>query len=216
MPQLTGEFVEFKTDDSSAPGCWEGYVSVFGNVDKGNDITAKGAFLASIKEAKKNGMPPTTWSHGELIGDVHELREDAKGLFAKGQLWVGKGIQDVERAYAWAKGTSRKGMSFGYRASLYEIDQKTGVRTLKKVDLLEVAFTSFPMNPSAGLLGMKHDDGTFDVGALERALRDAGLTRSEAKAILHSGVSGLREADLEAASLAKEIRAIAASIVGHR
>ena len=43
---------EYKEVDTDEDGSFEGYASVFGNKDLGNDVVEKGAFMRSLKYKK--------------------------------------------------------------------------------------------------------------------------------------------------------------------
>lgn len=78
-------------------GCFEGYAAVFNVTDNVNDLILPGAFDASLQEAREEGrLPPLLWQHdpAEPIGVWRELREDAHGLYVKGELFV----SDIPRA----------------------------------------------------------------------------------------------------------------------
>lgn len=73
-------------------GEFEAIVAVFGNVDSGGDVIAKGAFADSLAEWASSGDPiPVVWSHDSNdpfshIGSVVEASETDTGLLVKGQL----------------------------------------------------------------------------------------------------------------------------------
>ena len=88
-------------------------------------------------------------------------------------------------------------MSIGYMPKVYEIDEETGVRSLKAVDLWETSFVNFPMNERATVESVKGAiaSGTFSKRQLEEILRDAGFSRQQSKAIVADGFSGLKHRD---------------------
>jgi len=187
-------------------GLFSGYGAVFGNVDLGGDIVEGGAFDESLKEwQSKDEMPAMFGFHSFVnpIGDWLEMREDEKGLFVKGQLWV-KGDKRIEQAvvaHNIMRGTGPKGLSIGYRVQDHE-DQETErgmVRKLKKVQLLEVSVVGFSMNPKAKVEAVKSltdDDGQIITKReMESVLRDAGLSRKQAKAFIAEGYKGLSRDD---------------------
>ena len=72
-------------------GVFEGYGSIFGNVDSYKEIVAAGAFAESLMQWKESGrLPPVLWQHrsGEPIGPHTDMEERADGLYVKGQLLV--------------------------------------------------------------------------------------------------------------------------------
>ena len=87
-------------------------------------------------------------------------------------------------------------MIVGFRPVRARRDQRTGVRRIAEIDLWEISVVTFPMQPEARVVAVK--SRPF-VGAaptereFERWLtRDAGLTRSEARALMRTGLEGLR------------------------
>ena len=185
--------------DESMPGRFEGYGSTFGNVDLGKDICVKGCFVRSLGDHSKGGtLPAMYWMHdrSEPVGDWLEMSEDSKGLRVVGQLWTGdKETEASRKAANLLRGTSAKGLSIGYGTKKYAYDQKTGVRSLEDVDLFEVSVVGYGMNPKALVTHIKSltDDGEIPaIRDVERLLRDAGLSASQAKAILSGGYKALQ------------------------
>ena len=67
-------------------------------------------------------------------------------------------------------------------------DQRSGVRRLKEIDLWEISVVTFPMQPNARILSVRSAPFAGRVPTtreFERWLtRDAGLTRSQARALM--------------------------------
>lgn len=193
----TADIIELKLDEESR--VIEGYASVFNNVDSYNDIVLPGAFTKSIKKRK----PAMLWQHesGQVIGMWDTMEEKPKGLFVKGKL---VDTTMGEDAYKLVKMGAVTGMSIGYSAKQYEIDQEKGTRKLMEVDLYEVSLVTFPANERAQITRVKSLDGKFMTEReFEEFLRDAGLlSREDAKVIVSRGYKALmsqRDAgDLEA------------------
>lgn len=191
--------VPFERKSLGEKGEFEGYGSVFGNVDLGGDIVMKGAFADSLREYKEtNELPLMPWFHKmELpIGDWLEMSEDEHGLKVKGCLWVGEEnkTDGSQMVYNLLKGTGPKGMSIGYSVledSIEQIEvngQKRTVRKLLRIKLWEVSIVPFGMNPLAKVTDAKSllsNDGEIkDIRGFERVLRDAGISQSQAKAFI--------------------------------
>ena len=206
----------------AAPGAFQGYGSIFGNVDLGKDVCEAGCFGRSLAEHKSRGtLPAMYWMHdrSEPCGDWLSMTEDDKGLAVDGLLWTGdKAIEASRKAYNLLRGTSPKGLSIGYMARKWRYDNKTGVRTLEDVDLLEVSVVGYGMNPEALVTHVKSiiQDGNIPaVRDLEDLLRDAGLSATQAKALLAHGYRALRDAegDAKAADL-DALRSLRAALRG--
>lgn len=129
----------------SEEGTFTGYASTFGDVDAYGDTFARGAFRKTLADAP---MRPLLWAHnpGEPIGTV-ELREDGRGLRARGRL-----ILEVERAreaHALLRAGALKGLSIGFVPRKYTWRDDGEGRVFKEVELAEVSLTPLPANPKA-------------------------------------------------------------------
>lgn len=174
--------LKFAGDDAEAAGRIDGYGAVFNLMDNGGDIIMPGAFKATLADWKRRkSMPPMLWQHkqSDPIGCWTELEEDEKGLKSGGNL-----IMEVPQAgiaRALIKGGAVKGMSIGYITRDADIDRKTGVRFIKKLDLYEISLVTIPMNPAAGVTSVKGDFLLLSDREQERFYRDGGLSQREAK-----------------------------------
>jgi HK97 family phage prohead protease len=184
-------------------GKFSGYGAVFNTVDHGNDIIQKGAFTRTLAEFKRAGtMPVMPWDHklSDTIGDWISMAEDHKGLFVEGQLWLGQGIQNAQRAYKMMKGTGSKGLSIGFVTKQSDRDSK-GRRLLQELEIIEVSPTPIPMNPEATVLRVKSLNGGVDPQKLESMLRDeCGLSAREAKSLMDGGFRALSSNDQDSSS----------------
>ncbi len=78
-------------------------------------------------------------------------------------------------------------------------------RTLKKIRLVEVSLVTFPANELARVTQVKIAP---DPRSLEKLLRDAGLSRSQAKALLAEGYSAAFRACDEPNDAGEELKAM--------
>ena len=143
-------------------GTFEGYASVFGNIDEQGDIVDKGAFAKTIQE---NGKVPLIWQHKpqEPIGVSLSLIEDSRGLKIQGQLNL-----DVVRgreAYSLLKQGAIRGLSIGYDVVKKTADN--GVRRLKELRLWEISLVTFPANTQAIVVSVKEDSDSRDETSVE-------------------------------------------------
>lgn len=165
--------------DGSETGTIEGYGSIYNVVDRGADIVLPGAFKKSLADwRKRKQMPPMLWQHDSWtpVGIWTEIEEDEKGLKVKGQLVLD--VPQAAQAHALMKAGVINSLSIGYETKEAAFDRQTGVRSIKQADLWEVSLVTFPMNRDATISGVK---GDFDPRAMEKALRDEGLSAREAK-----------------------------------
>ena len=177
---------------------FSGYGSTFGNTDRVGDVVRQGAFSKSLEGHKDQGTMPSLLLHHDLnrpIGVWTEMREDAKGLYVEGRLT--KGVRDADEAYNLLKDGALHSMSIGYRVVDEEYDRKTGINYLNEISLHEVSLVTIPANAAAVVTGVKNADGQPDISELERVLRDAGLSRKEAKAVLAAGFKAISEETVE-------------------
>jgi uncharacterized protein len=172
--------------DGEGVGKITGYGSVFGNVDSYGDVVVRGAFERSLKE---NGLPAMLWQHNqtEPIGVWTKATEDEHGLLLEGEinLKVQRGVE----AYELAKQGAFKGLSIGYRAVGVKLEAN-GVRQLIDIELYEVSAVTFPANEAASITGVKAEDLTER--QIEDVLREAGIGRELAKAIVARGFKSAR------------------------
>ena len=202
--------------ENSAEMTFDGYGAIFGNVDSYGDVIQKGAFRDTLRESKKaNQWPAMLMQHGGWgmgaddmtpVGIWIEMDEDDIGLKLQGTL------ADTVRgreAYGLMKMTPRpaiSGMSIGYIAKEFIVGTKPDEprRLLKKVELVEISLVTFPANPKARVQSVKSE---LNIRIAEQSLRDAGFSRTEAKAILAEGFKSISQRDADGMELlAAQIR----------
>lgn len=185
-----------KAEGVADDGTFEGYGSVFGVVDSYQEIVAPDAFSESLAELSAKGRRvPVLWQHrsDQPIGVYSELKEDETGLFVKGQLLVDE-VSQAKEAHALMKAGAVTGLSIGYwiRESTY--DEKTGIRTLTKLDLVEVSLVTFPANDEARVEAIKFKlaHGQLpDIREFEKLLREAGFSKTQATLVAGRGLPEL-------------------------
>ncbi len=122
----------------------EGYASVFNTPDLNGDIVAPGAFAKSLRA---NPRPAMLYSHAAEapIGRWILLREDAYGLFVKGELLLSS--PRASEVHALLEGGAIDGLSIGYQTAR-SVRVKAG-RRITEAELWEVSVVTFPMAPAA-------------------------------------------------------------------
>jgi HK97 family phage prohead protease len=138
----------------SGDGTVEGYASLFGEIDQARDMVMPGAFAQTLK-ARGLRKIPMLFQHdpAEPVGIWLELREDFRGLWARGKL-----IPDVARArelLALVEAGAVDGLSIGYRTVRGRIEPQTRVRKLYQVDLWEISIVTFPLLAGARVRAVK-------------------------------------------------------------
>ncbi|WP_206431686.1 HK97 family phage prohead protease [Sphingomonas koreensis] len=209
--QLKVRDFAFDVKEVKEDGSFDGYGSVFGVVDSYQEVVAKGAFTESLKEIAAKGRPvPLLWQHrsGEPIGAWTKLVEDEHGLFGEGQILLDAGAME-QRAYAHMKARTVSGLSIGYWVRESSYDEKTGIRTLTKLDLVEVSLVTFPANDDARVEAVKFK---LERGQLptkpefEKALREAfPFSKTQAAAIASHGLDYLLRSESVGAGDLKSI-----------
>lgn len=193
VPEVKFISLDFKQAD--ADGSFEGYASLFNREDLGRDIVLPGAFRESLASRGTRGIK-LLFQHdaNQPIGIWTTLEEDSRGLYAQGRL-----MRDVAKArevMALMRAGALDGLSIGFKTVKARRDRATGVRRLEKIDLWEISIVTFPLLPEARITSTKQKpfaSAPPTEREFERWLtRDAGLTRSEARALMRSGLPGLK------------------------
>lgn len=200
----------FETKALDVPGTFEGYGNVFGVLDSYNEIVAPGAFAESLQATKAAGRTiPVLWQHNMAapIGVYTDVSEDNIGLKVKGQLAV-PDVQQANEALALMKMGALTDMSIGYYVVKSETDEETGVRTLMKLNLVEVSLVTLGANPSAQITAVKAriEAGDYlSVREFEEHLREQGFSKAAAAQIAERGYKSLvpSEKDSTAAEILK-------------
>jgi HK97 family phage prohead protease len=178
-------------------GTFDGYGSVWDVVDSYQEIVAKGAFTESLKELNAKGRPvPVLWQHrsAEPIGAWTNLKEDDHGLWGEGELLIND-VAQAKEAHALMKRRVVTGLSIGYWVRESSYDEKTGIRTLTKLDLVEISLVTFPANDDARVEAVKfklaHGELPTD-REMEKYLREVGFSKTRAAGLVTHGLAELR------------------------
>lgn len=179
-------------DDGVEVGVFEGLASTFGNQDMVGDVVEPGAFAATIA---RPGRIKMLWQHDARapIGVWEDIRETAAGLEVKGRLVLQ--VQRAREALALLKAGAVDALSIGFSVMRggADFDRERGLRRIKAVELWEISVVTFPANPAARVDRIKARAGGLPTEReFERLLmRDAGLSRSQARTVLTSGYKAL-------------------------
>lgn len=198
----------------SDTGQFDGYASIFGNVDLGGDVIERGAF----KEFVKNGDGKVTvlWQHKQdmPIG-IASIEQDDTGLRFYGDLVLDDPI--ARKAHAHMKAKSVRGMSIGYDVLPGGAEfMNSGVRRLKALKLWEISVVTFGMNPLAGVDSVKAASQIKTIREYEDFLRDeAGFSNAQAKQLASGGWKAL-QAPRDDGDLAKAAASLTGLLSGVR
>lgn len=167
---------------AKSEGTFEGYLSVFGNVDSYGDTIIKGAYVDTLKDRKR--MPPMLLNHDAFsvpIGVWKSMSEDDRGLRVQGELTKGNTIS--EQVHASMKHGAMTGLSIGYRAIKAE-ENDHGGHDLHKIDLREGSVVTMPAEDAARIDVVKFEEEFGQIESIrdfEYSLREAGCSRALAK-----------------------------------
>lgn len=142
-----------------------GYASVFGKIDKLNDIIKKGSFKNTIKNPSEIKL---LWQHNtsQPIGIITKLYEDDHGL--KMEAEINNNVSAGFEASELIKQKAIQGLSIGYQVKKSEFSE-TGQRIITEINLLEISIVTFPANSKATICHVKNDqlnDGMLIQGDL--------------------------------------------------
>jgi HK97 family phage prohead protease len=169
---------------------FEGYASVFGNIDSYGEIVEPGAFRKTIKERFKKNEIKILWQHNSMfpLGLPLDMKEDDHGLWVKGH--VDETSYGNDALISMRSGTV-DGLSIGYEVVIYEIDNEEEVIRLKELKLWEFSPVTFPANNlalienvkamGAEIAGIGKYVGTPSKLDLESALRYIGDAEHDVK-----------------------------------
>lgn len=181
-----------ETEEGS--GIFEGYASVFGNVDSYGDKVLKGAFSKSLaKSFPDDGAGiPCYWSHRMddpefILGKTVSAVEDEHGLKVRVSLDLDN--PKAAAAYRALKAGAVNQMSFAYEVvDSHFIPEKGakygGVNELRELNIFEVSVVQIGANTATSIdmvkSGMKNDDSVSisTPGAIEQLEEAVEILRS--------------------------------------
>lgn len=148
--------LNFKNQDIEiSNGAFEGYASVFGEVDQHQEIVSKGAFQNSLdKWRNKKCLPKMLWQHDPKhpIGVWQHMEENDYGLYVKGHLLLD--VQKGHDAYCLLKTGVVDGLSIGFQINQSHFENN--IRVLDDIELFEVSLVTFMANPLAKVTSCKN------------------------------------------------------------
>lgn len=170
------------------------------------DIVRPGAFKKALAEHKKAGTLPAMffnhdWDH--LVGAYSSVSEDEDGLGLEGKIASSAKQDTGEDLYELMSMGALSGMSIGFAPVRWKLDEKTRTRELLEVTLPEISLATIPGQSKARISDVKSADPAQIKRRIEEALRDAGLSRTEAKAFIAQGFGALALRDAAATDEAK-------------
>lgn len=180
---------------------FQGLAAAFGNRDAHGDIIEATALDETI--AASGGKVPVYWEHDRTrpIAYGMSATPTPKGLAVAAE-WAP--TQTGAEARQYVVGAVERGMQVGLSVGIrvkgndVEYDGKTDTRRIRKAQLREYSITFDPANKNAMITRLKYSaDCPPTARELEDLLREQGLSRAAAKAVVAKGLAGLRDAASE-------------------
>ena len=142
-------------------GIIEAIVSVFGNLDRGREVVARGAFTESLKRK----LPKGVWHHrGHIpVAKTLEAKETDEGLYIKGQFNLD--TQRGREAFSDINFGIIDEFSIGYAVKEESYNREDRITTLIKLDLWEWSPVLVGMNQDTRLIGTKMLDDLLDLSS---------------------------------------------------
>lgn len=195
-------------------GEFEGYASVFDTVDDHGDIVKAGAFKEGLKQlAKAKKKIKMLFNHDRYqpIGVFKEADEDSNGLYVRGKLTLG--VQKADETRLLMLDGAIDSMSIGGYLRKQKTNERTGVRELLEIELLEISPVVFPALDSARIVSVKSLADGAPLADVEMVLRDAGFSIKEAKRLISIIKGSAPQRDVDGATI-ETIRSAINSLKG--
>jgi HK97 family phage prohead protease len=163
----------------------------FGEIDQARDMVMRGAFAQTLATRNIRRVP-MLFQHdpSEPVGVWLELREDHRGLFARGRL-----IPEVARGrelLSLLRAGAVDWLSIGFRTWKARIDPRSRIRCLLAVDLWEISIVTFPLLAGARVRAVKQATSKATLShARTRAEREWGVVAEGAQSKLQGHTSAI-------------------------
>lgn len=154
------KFIQFSHEvkDLTDKGVVTFYANAFNNKDSDDDISLPGSFKKTLRENGKKLRHFKNHDYRLMPGAVKSAKEDDMGLLIESQLILD--TQVGAETYAEYKALQEAGKqtehSIGVNAIKYEMDEKTGIRSVSEWKLWEVStLNGWGANPGALVQNIK-------------------------------------------------------------
>lgn len=189
------ECKQLKNDPTT--GVIRGYASTFGNIDRGDDIVARGAFDRTIMEHRRRGNRPirlfANHRSDAIMGGlpIQSVKVDDVGLFVEAHLDLN--VAKASEFFSLAGKGFISDFSIGFSTRKADFDEENNIRTLLDIELFEVSLVNEPMNQQAVVveieIGPDDDDDDDDdkgkkprvPGYRQKPKRGKGMSNSTSK-----------------------------------
>jgi HK97 family phage prohead protease len=183
---------------------FSGVAALYGQPDDGRPYAfARGAFDRPVAEAQAGRFPAMLLQHGGWdmgaedmlpIGLWTKLEATDAGLRVEGRLAETARGRDVHALMRMQPRPAIDGLSIGFRTTRrQENPDARGSEPrwiIQEIELVEISIVTFPAMAAARVSSVQAGAGR-ERDLERRLVRDAGLTRREARALMRSGLTGL-------------------------
>jgi len=149
-------------------GFCEAYLTRWGVVDSYNTQFERGAFVDSFDKRGVSGVR-LIWNHQDLCGKIEGFEEDEYG--PKVKVKFNLDTRAGQEAFSHVKAGDVNCFSFGFN-SVSSVPLAGGVRSIRKVDIMECGPVVFQANDEAKIVGVRGTE--FDTTYNDAALREEG------------------------------------------
>lgn len=185
----------FRSSAVADDGVFKGIASTFGVADAYGDIFSRGAFDPGLDEHRKAGtMPGLLWAHrgDEVLGTWLRVAEGEAGLEVEGRLELA--VSRAREVHALMRTKAVQGLSIGYAPMPGGLKLEAGKRLLSKVMLAEISLTAIPSRLNARVHEVRSNS---NLRRADSALREAGFSKREVKALIAPGWAVVSEPEQE-------------------
>lgn len=139
--------LKFFGDDSNPSGSVSGYLSTFGNIDRGKEMVIRGAFVKHLDAFVKNGFFALNHNWDVLpIGTITDAHEDDFGLHFSADFHSYPAAQEA-RTVAMERLARGKSVSTSIGYQVADSERTKEALLLKDLPLYEGSMVNVPMNP---------------------------------------------------------------------
>lgn len=147
--------LKFFGDEANPAGSVSGYLSSFGNLDRGKEIVVRGAFSKHLDSFLKNGFFALNHNWDILpIGTITAAHEDDFGLHFTADFHSYPAAQEA-RTVAMERLARGKSVSTSIGYKVADSERTADALLLKDLPLYEGSLVNVPMNPLALISGAK-------------------------------------------------------------
>jgi HK97 family phage prohead protease len=163
---------------------FEGYASVYGNVDLQGDVIHYGAFAGVVEKQNSSPIFVNHDTNAIPVGKFLPTREDTYGLYGVGVLT--KGLSTVPDLWAAMKANTMEGLSVNFPIKGTTFQKTATGYDFTKIEVLkELSICTYPANESAGFTVLKNMDGLETIRDIEDWLREsANFSKAKAQELI--------------------------------